>query len=89
MSDFDEIWRSYSLKCVNCEKLKKFEKNYSSDKFLSRMVHCASALPEVLIFISLLQNIRMLGISKKSGSLEGMFILLGKFSTKWMLQVQD
>ena len=53
------------------------------------MVHCESAQPEILIFISLSQNIRMLGISKKSGSLEGMFILLGKFSTKWILQVQD
>ena len=27
LSDFDKIWRAYSLKYVNCEKQKKFLKN--------------------------------------------------------------
>ena len=59
-------------------KSKKIEKIYFSDDFLSWMVHCVSAQPEILIFFSLSQTIDMLGISKKSGTPEGMFILLSK-----------
>ena len=38
-----------------------------SDDFLSPMVHCVSAQPEILIFFSLSQNIHMVGISKNQG----------------------
>ena len=57
---------------------KKFEKIYFLDKFFSWTVHCAQDHSEILIFFSLLQNIYMLGISKKLEAPQDMFILLSK-----------
>ena len=58
-------------------KIKKnFEKSHFLDRFLSWSAHCARFQSEILIFFSRLQNIYMLGISKKSEVALGMFILL-------------
>ena len=57
---------------------KNFEKIYFWDKFFSGTVHCARAKTEILKFFSFLQNIYMLGISKKLEAPQGMFILLSK-----------
>ena len=57
---------------------KNFEKIIFLDNFFSWWVHCARDHSEFLIFFSLLQNIHMLGILKKSEVTQGMFILFSK-----------